>query len=143
MPAQILIADDHELMRQGLRSLLESRPGWAVCAEAVDGREAVDKTKELNPDVVILDATMPRMNGLEAAQEISKISPRTRMLIFSMHDSEEVVRAIRNSGAHGYVLKSDAARDLLVAVGALLSGQVFFSSQTAKLLREREPQATF
>ncbi len=134
MPTRILIADDHEVMRQGLRVLLKGRPGWEVCGEAVDGRDAVEKTKQLNPDITILDLTMPIMNGLDAARQILKNNSNVKILIFTMHESEELVRDVLKSGARGYVLKTDAARDLVEAVAALVRNETFFTSKVARLL---------
>lgn len=126
MPVNILLADDHEVVRQGLRSILKVRPGWEICGEAENGRQAVDLAAQLNPDIVILDITMPVMSGLEAVQEISAINPATRVLIFTMHESKSLVKAVRKAGARGCVLKSRAARDLIRAIETLLEGGTFW-----------------
>ncbi len=131
---RILVADDHEIVRGGLRALLESRPDWEVCGEATNGREAVQKTKQLKPDVVVLDITMPELNGLEATRQIVKAVPKAAVLILTMHESEQVVREVLDAGARGYVLKSDAARDLLSAVEALGQHQPFFSPKASELI---------
>lgn len=128
---RILVADDHEIVRRGVRVLLEARPGWQICAEAVEGREAVEKAGRLKPDIVILDIGMPVLNGLEAARRIRKDSPQSEVLILTMHESEQVVREVLTAGARGYVLKSDAGRDLVNAVAALSRHETFFTSRVA------------
>jgi len=125
---RILVADDHEVVRQGLRRLLEGRPGWEICGEAGTGREAVEKAKELKPDVVVLDYSMPGLNGSEATRQIIQRVPRTEVLILTMHGSEELIRGALEAGARGYVLKSDASRDLISAVNALVEHKAFLSS---------------
>jgi len=126
--SRILIADDHELMRRGLRGLIESHNDWAVCGEAVEGNEAVRKTRELRPDLVIMDINMPNLTGIDAAQRIRKESPATKILFFSVYDSAHVVREILNVGGQGYVAKSRAGSDLVNAVRMVLDGQTFFPS---------------
>lgn len=128
---RILVADDHEIVRRGVRALLEARPGWRICGEAVEGREAVEKAHRLKPDVVILDIGMPVLNGLEAARQIRKDSPKCEVLILTMHESEQVVREVLTAGARGYVLKSDAGRDLVNAVETLSRHETFFTSSVA------------
>src|SRR5947209_1073673 len=125
---RVLIADDHEIVRRGVRSLLETNPSLVVCGEAVDGQDAVDAAKQLNPDVVVLDISMPHLNGLEAARLIRKEVPRTEILILSQHDSAEVVNAALEAGARGYVVKSDVSRDLLRAVEVVMQHKTAFSS---------------
>ena len=124
---RILIADDHDLMRRGLKSLLESHPGWTICAEAHTGREAVEKAKELRPGIAVLDITMPELNGIEAARKIQKVSPDTEILVLSMHYSDQLVRDVVEAGVRGYVVKSDSDRDLVVAVEALAKHKPFFT----------------
>jgi DNA-binding NarL/FixJ family response regulator len=128
---RILLADDHEVVRRGLRTLLEGQPGWEVCAQAADGREAVGKTKLLKPDIVVMDISMPVLNGLEATRQILKINSHTRVLILTMHESDQIVREVLDAGARGYILKSDAGHDLVAAVGALRRRNSFFTSKVA------------
>jgi DNA-binding NarL/FixJ family response regulator len=133
-PLRILVADDHTLVRQGLRKILESQPGWVVVGEAGDGRDAVQQTMELQPDVVIMDIAMPRLNGVEALQQIERRHPNTRVLVLSMYSDEAyVTRAVR-AGATGYLLKDSADLDLIQAVGALAEGKSFFSPAVARVL---------
>ena len=130
MPARILLVDDHEIVRGGIRTLIaRSRPEWEICGEARDGEEALDAVRTLKPDVVILDITMPKMSGLEAAPQIAKLGLGCRVLMFTMHDSERLCSEVRQAEAQGLVLKSQAARDLIRAVDRLLSGGTFFPSQ--------------
>ncbi|HMJ21203.1 MAG TPA: response regulator transcription factor [Terriglobales bacterium] len=133
-PLRILVADDHEIVRRGLVSLLKSHAGWDVCGEAQDGRQAVDKAKELRPNIVILDIGMPNLNGLEAARQMLRDNPQSKVLILTITDADEVVRAVLDAGARGFVLKSDAARDLVAAVEALQSGKTFFTSRVADMV---------
>jgi len=131
---RILIADDHELMRRGVRSLLEAEAGWKVVGEAADGQELVEKTEKLRPDVVVLDISMPRLNGLEAAHRIKKILPEVKILILSMHDSEQLARSVLDAGARGYIAKSDTARDLVIAIEALRRNKTFFTPKVDQLV---------
>jgi DNA-binding NarL/FixJ family response regulator len=131
---RILIADDHELLRHGVRSLLQSHEGWEVCGEAVDGRDAVRKAAQLNPDVVVLDIGMPNLNGLDAARDILHDEPGTMVLILTIDESEQVMREVLNAGARGFLLKSDAARDLVAAVEALQQHRTFFTSKVAEIV---------
>jgi DNA-binding NarL/FixJ family response regulator len=131
---RILIADDHEVARQGIRALLESHPGWEVCAEAKDGREAVELASNSKPDIVLLDIGMPNLNGLDAARQILAMSPAIRILILTMHDAEQVVREVLAAGARGFVLKSDAARDLVAAVDALQHRRTFFTTRVTQMV---------
>jgi DNA-binding NarL/FixJ family response regulator len=131
---RILIADDHEVARGGIRSLLEGHPGWQVCGEARDGREAVDLARKSMPDIVLLDIGMPNLNGLDAARQILAISPATKIMIITMHDSEQVVREVLAAGARGFLLKSDAARDLVAAVEALQHQRTFFTTKISQML---------
>ena len=126
MPVNILLADDHEVVRQGLRTILNVRPAWQICGEAENGQQAIDLTGQLKPDIVILDITMPVMSGLEAVQKITDLHLNTRVLIFTMHDSRSLVNAVRKAGARGCVLKSRAARDLIRAIETLLEGGTFW-----------------
>jgi DNA-binding NarL/FixJ family response regulator len=131
---RILIADDHEVVRRGIRALLESHPGWEVSGEAVDGREAVERARHLKPDLVLLDIGMPNLNGIEAARQILANSPEIDILILTVHDSQEVVREVLGVGARGYLLKSDAGRDLVTAVEAVQRRQTFFTSHVTELV---------
>lgn len=134
---RILIADDHEVVRSGVRTLLEARPGWLVCDEAADGREAVEMAGRHRPDVVILDIGMPGMNGLEAARMIRKVSPDSEVLILTMHESEQIVREVLRAGARGYVLKSDAGRDLVRAVELLGRHKPFITTQVGETVLQK------
>ena len=125
---RILIADDHEVMRRGVRGLIESHTEWAVCGEAVEGKEAVQKSRELKPDLVILDINMPGLTGLGAAQEILQENPQTKILFFSVHESLQTVREVVSAGGQGYVAKSRAGHDLVRAVQEVLEGRTFFPS---------------
>ncbi len=131
---RILIADDHELARRGIRALLESHPGWEVCGEAKDGRETVELAANLKPDLVLLDIGMPNLNGLEAARQILAGSPDVAILILTMHDSDNVVREVLRAGARGYLLKSDAGRDLVAAVEALQLQRTFFTTRVSQMV---------
>lgn len=133
-PLRILVADDHEIVRRGLVSLLKSHPRWEVCAEAQDGRQAVEKAKAVKPHVVILDIGMPNLNGLEAARQIQRDNPQCKVLILTITDADEMVRAVLAAGARGFVLKSDAVRDLVAAVEALESDKTFFTSRVAEMV---------
>src|SRR5260370_5740478 len=134
MSVRILVADDHEIVRRGLRALLESQPNWEVAGEAVSGREAVEKARQLTPHIAIIDVGMPELNGLEATRQILKALPQTEILILTMHESEQIVREVLDAGARGYVLKSDAGRDLITAVEALSQHRTFFSSRVSDML---------
>ncbi len=131
---RILLADDHEIVRHGLRALLQKREDWEICGEAVDGREAMAKAAQLRPDLVILDIGMPNLNGLDAARHILADQPHTKILILTIDESDHVVRAVLNAGARGFILKSDAARDLVSAVDALQRHRTFFTSRVAELV---------
>ena len=131
---RILIADDHEVVRKGLRSLLESEPGFEVVGEASNGREAVERATVAKPDVVVLDIGMPELNGLEATRRIVKAAPRTEVLILTVYETEEVIREVLRAGARGYVLKSDAGRLLLSAVESVSAHKPFFTSRVSELV---------
>lgn len=132
--ARILIADDHELFRRGVKATIGDVPEWAVVAEAGDGEEAARLAGELSPDVAILDMSMPRLNGLEATRRILAIAPATRVLMLTAHDSEQLIREVLDTGAHGYLLKSDAGRLLVTAIEALLDERPFFTTKVAQML---------
>lgn len=129
---RILVADDHDVVRSGLRALLEAKAGWEVCDEAATGREAVQKAEQLKPDVVVLDIAMPELNGLEAARQILKAAPRIEIVILTMHDSDQLIREVLEAGAHGFVMKSDAGRDLVTAVEAVAQHKTFFTSTVSE-----------
>jgi DNA-binding NarL/FixJ family response regulator len=131
---RILIADDHEVARKGIRSILETHPGWEVCCEARDGREAVDLAGQTKPDVLLLDIGMPNLNGLDAARQILTTQPDACILILTIHDTEQVVREVLAAGARGFLLKSDAARDMVAAVEALQDRRTFFTSKVAQMM---------
>lgn len=128
MSIQILVVDDHEVVREGVKAILRNRQDWEICGEANSGSDAVVKCEKLQPDIVILDITMPGMNGLEAARKILLLAPRSRVVMFTMHDSSATEQAVRRTGAHGLVLKRHAARDLVKAVEIVSHGQTFFES---------------
>jgi len=131
---RILIADDHELARRGIRAVLESHAGWEVCGEAKDGRETVELAVSLKPDVILLDIGMPNLNGLEAARQILAASPNVAILILTMHDSDTMVRDVLRAGARGFLLKSDAGRDLVSAVEALQLQRTFFTPRVSQMV---------
>jgi DNA-binding NarL/FixJ family response regulator len=131
MPLRILVADDHDVMRIGIRELLGTRLDWEVCGEARNGREAVAKTQELKPDIVILDVNMPELSGIEAAKRIRKSLATTEVLILSFDYSDHLIREIVGAGARGFVVKTDSERDLLAAVEALANHRTFFTSRVA------------
>jgi DNA-binding NarL/FixJ family response regulator len=133
---RILIADDHEVARRGIRSLLESHAGWEVCAEAKDGRDAVELANRTKPDLILLDIGMPNLNGLEAARQILATNPNIAILILTMHDSDQVIREVLRAGARGFLLKSDAGRDLVAAVEALQRQRTFFTTRVSQMVLE-------
>jgi DNA-binding NarL/FixJ family response regulator len=131
---RILIADDHDIIRKGVKAVLSTHPGWEVCAEASTGREAVARAEQHRPDIVVMDISMPELNGLEAARQIRKMLPKTEVMILSLHFSDQLVREVVDVGAHGYILKSDADKDLVKAVEALANRRSFFTSGAAELI---------
>ena len=131
---RILIADDHELARRGIRAVLDSHADWEVCAEAKDGREAVELAAREKPDVVLLDIGMPNLNGLEAARQILAANPNVAILILTMHDSDNTVREVLRAGARGFLLKSDAGKDLIAAVEALQLQRTFFTTRVSQMV---------
>src|SRR5579864_3158149 len=134
MKLRILLADDHEIVRRGLCSLLQKHEGWEICGEATDGREAVEKAKQLKPDVVILDVGMPNLNGLDATRQLMQHDPNFKVIVLTITDSDQVIREALDAGARGFVLKSDAARDLVSAVEALQSRRMFFTPRVNDLV---------
>jgi DNA-binding NarL/FixJ family response regulator len=131
---RILIADDHAIVREGLRKMLEEQPGWFVCGVASNGREAVEKARELKPDVLVLDFVMPELNGLEVTRQVRAVWPQTEVLILTMHESEQLIREVLDTGARGYVLKSDAGRDLVAAVEALRRHKPYFTTKVSEMV---------
>lgn len=139
MAAKILIVDDHDVVRQGVCSIIsKARPEWVICGEASDGEQAVKAAVNLKPDVVVLDVTMPVMNGLEAASRIVKSVGTCRVLILTMHESERLCADVQIVGARGYVQKSQAGRDLVRAIDRLLAGGTFFGSEADEKREARE-----
>jgi DNA-binding NarL/FixJ family response regulator len=136
MTTRILVADDHEVVRRGVRALLESQPGWNVCGEAATGHEAVDQARLLRPDLLIVDISMPEMNGLETIRQIHKTMPQMEILVLTMHESEQMMREALAAGARGYLSKSEAARDLLAAVESLRAHKPFFDSKVTEMMLE-------
>jgi DNA-binding NarL/FixJ family response regulator len=133
---RVLIADDHELVRRGLVEEITRTPGWRVVAQAADGTEAVALAAAEKPDLIVLDLTMPKLNGIAAARKILDAQPQARILILTAHESEQLVREVLASGALGYVLKSDTARALTSALNELLAGRPFFSSRIGRIVLE-------
>src|SRR5271169_6800935 len=131
---RILIADDHDLMRRGIKGMLQSHAGWEICGEAHTGREAVSKAQELKPDIAILDISMPDLNGVDAARRIRKESPSTEILILSVHYSDQLIRDILEAGVRGYIVKSDSDRDLLIAVETLANHKPFFTPRATEVI---------
>lgn len=134
MKTRILLADDHEIVRRGLCALLQRHEGWEVCGEAIDGREVVEKAKQLRPDVVIVDIGMPNLNGLDATRRLLQQDPSTKVIVLTVTDADQVIREALDAGARGFVLKSDAARDLVSAIEALQSKRMFFTPRVNELL---------
>ncbi len=133
---KIVIADDHDVVRRGLKSLLQDVPGWEVCAEASNGRQALDKVRLHKPNVAVMDVTMPELNGLEATRQIRKQYPDTEVLVLTMHESEQIAHEVLKAGARGYILKSDAGRDLVKAVEAVSRKQAFFTTRVTQMVSE-------
>jgi DNA-binding NarL/FixJ family response regulator len=134
LAVRLLIVDDHEVVRRGLRALIGEQRDWQVVGEAQDGREAVAKAGELKPDIAIIDVTMPALNGLDAIRGIKKVSPQTKILVLTMHDSDSIIRKALIAGALGYICKVDASRDLVAAVNSLASGKTFFTRRVAQMV---------
>ena len=133
---RILLADDHDVVRRGLRVLLQEHAGWEICGEAMTGREAVDLAREMQPDVAIIDLMMPDLNGLGVTSQIRKASERTQVLIFTMHHNETLIHGVLEAGARGYLLKTDAEQHVVTAVETLLRGQPYFSAQVSETVLE-------
>jgi len=131
---RIVVVDDHGVVRRGVRALLETQPGWAVVGEGATGREAVELVRRLSPHIVVLDLTMPEMNGLEATRQIVKESPQTEVLVLTMHHSEQLAREVLQAGARGYLLKSDADQSLIAAVESLRQHKPFLTSAVTEFV---------
>jgi DNA-binding NarL/FixJ family response regulator len=131
---RIVVADDHEVVRKGLIAILKQKPEWQVCGEACNGREVIEKAKLLMPDVIIMDVSMPGLNGLEATRQIVKANPATKILILTLYDSDQVIRNVLDAGARGFLLKSDSGCELVAAVDALLRDQTYFTSRVAAMV---------
>jgi DNA-binding NarL/FixJ family response regulator len=129
MKLRILVADDHEVVRRGLCTLLQNHEGWEVCGEASDGREAVEMARKMRPDVVILDVGMPNLNGLAATRQLIQQNPDQKIIVLTITDSDQVIHEALDAGARGFVLKSDAGRDLVSAVDALQRNRMFFTQR--------------
>ena len=131
---RILIADDHDVVRSGLRHLIEAQPNWQVVAEASDGKEAIQKALETKPDVAVIDYSLPLVNGMEATRQIRAALPHTEVLSFTMHDNEALIQELLKAGARGYLLKTDAHRHLISAIEALAAHKPFFTSKVSEAL---------
>jgi DNA-binding NarL/FixJ family response regulator len=141
MNPKILVVDDHEIVREGIRTLLgRSRPDWDICGEASSAKEALDAVKRLSPDVVIMDITMPVTSGLEAALQMRNLGLHCKILVFTMHESERLATEVSDVGAQGYVLKSQAARDLVLAIEQILAGRTFFGAPETERSPEDRPR---
>lgn len=137
---RILLADDHEIVLEGIRTILgRAQRDWEICGEARNGRDAVEMVRTLKPDVVVLDVTMPMMSGLQAAKQIAKFDEHCRILIFTMHESTRLGAEVQQTGAHGFVLKSQAARDLVRAIDALLGGETFYGGLPGEKTGKEKP----
>lgn len=130
----VLLADDHDVIRQGIRALLESHENFKVCDEAKNGEEAVNKAVKHRPNVAVLDISMPKMSGLDAARQIREQSPDTQVLIFTVHDTDSIIRDVLDAGAHGFILKTDASTHLIAAVEAIAQQNLYFSSGVSKFV---------
>jgi DNA-binding NarL/FixJ family response regulator len=130
----VLLADDHDIVRKGLRKIIEGQPGWRIVADVNNGRAAVEQANQFEADIAILDIGMPLLNGLEAARQISKTGSQTKILILTMHESEALIQQVLETGARGYLLKSDAVRDLVPAIEALSQNKTFFTSKVAQMV---------
>ncbi len=131
---QVLIADDHQMMRRGLRGAVEAMEGWEVCGEACTGREAVDMATKLRPNIVVMDVTMPELNGLEATRQIKKVCPETEVVMFTGHETEELVHQVFEAGARSYILKTDGREKLEAALRALAEHKPYFTSEISEIL---------
>ncbi|MEP6669212.1 MAG: response regulator transcription factor [Chthoniobacter sp.] len=131
---KVLIADDHQVMRRGVRAVVELLPGWEVCGEAETGREAVEMVERLHPQIVVMDVTMPELNGLEATRQIKKIAPATEILMFTGLETEELIRQVFEAGARSYILKTDGREQLEAALRSLEAHKPYFTTQVGEIL---------
>ena len=131
---RVLITDDHQVMRRGVRAVIETLPGWEICGEASTGREAVEMTERLKPQIVVMDVTMPELNGLEATRQIKKIAPTTEILMFTGLETEELIRQVFEAGARSYILKTDGREHLEAALRALAVHKSYFTTQVGEIL---------
>jgi two-component system, NarL family, response regulator NreC len=131
---RVLVADDHEVVREGVRALIERQPDLEVCGLAATGREAVDLARKTKPDIVVLDMTMPELDGLDAIRQIKKARPETEVVVFSAHPSEDIIEDVFDAGAKSYIEKTEASRDLVTAIRSLAEHKPFFTSQTSEIL---------
>jgi DNA-binding NarL/FixJ family response regulator len=134
---RILLADDHEVVRGGVRTLIEKEAGWTVCGEAADGRNAVALAQTLKPDIVVMDIGMPTLNGLEAARQVKRALPKTEVLIFTGEESDQLVHEVFAAGARSYILKSDISKHLIEAIGALAQHKHYFTNRIAEIVFAR------
>jgi len=133
-PLQIVIVDDHEIVRKGLRATLEGHPGWQIIGEAANGREALAVVEKFKPDVVVMDISMPELNGLETTRQLLMIEPRARVLVLTLHETDQLIHEVLAAGARGYLLKSDATSHLVTAVETLANGGTYFTQKVSDLL---------
>jgi DNA-binding NarL/FixJ family response regulator len=133
-PLRILIADDHDMMREGVRAVIERQPGWEVCGIACTGREAVERAFALEPDIVVMDMSMPELNGLDAAQQIKRRLPQTEILIVTAHDTDELIREVFEAGAKSFISKSEAQHFLVEAIQSLSQHKPFFTNKVSEVL---------
>jgi len=136
MAFRILLADDHEVVRRGLCAILQNKSEWEVCGEAKDGIDAVEKAKRLKPDAAIIDIGMPNLNGLDATRQIVDALPQTKVLVLTLYESDDMIQQVLNAGARGFLLKSDAGRNLVAAVEALRRSGTYFTSKVAEMVRD-------
>ncbi len=139
---RILVADDHDLMRRGIKTIIASRKDWEVCGEAITGAQAVAKAQELQPDIAILDISMPELNGIEAAKRIQKMSQKTEILVLSAHYSDQIVRDVMEAGIRGYLVKSDSSRDLSTALDSLATHRPFYTSSVSEIMLDEGRAST-
>ncbi len=131
---RILIADDHDVVREGVRALVEDQPDWEVCGVAANGRQAIEEAEKLKPDVIVIDMTMPELNGVEAIRQIRRLLPKTEIVVFSGHRSEDMVRETFDAGAKSYICKADAGRYLIDAIRSLAAHKPFFTPEVSDIL---------